>query len=167
MLMFRDLVIRSSPFAYSVAYRMLNDEALARDAVQDTMIKVWKKLNGLNEDANFKSWLYRIVVNTCLDMLRKRKRYREVRPDEKTWQQLGASVAEGSNTDLDKKEIAAVIGRLTRKLSPAQKAVFVLCDLMQLSHEDIAEVMEMNKNSVKSNLHHARRKIAEMMVKYI
>jgi RNA polymerase sigma-70 factor (ECF subfamily) len=165
MLAFRELVIRSTPYAYQVAFRILNDEDEARDAVQESMIKVWKKLDGFHEGNNFKTWLYRIVVHTCFDILRKQKRNPEFRPDEKLWEKLGSSMADGTNIHLEKRETALIIRSLSRKLSPLQKAVFVMSELMQLEQEEIAEILNTNKSAVKANLYNARKGIKIMMEK--
>jgi RNA polymerase sigma-70 factor (ECF subfamily) len=166
MLAFRELVIRSTPYAYSVAFRILNDENYAKDAVQESMIKVWKKLDGFHEDNNFKTWLYRIVVHTCFDFLRKQKRNPEFRPDEKLWEKLGSSISEGRDSRLENRETAQIIRSLTNKLSPLQKAVFVMSELMQLEQEEIAEILNTNKSAVKANLYYARKGIKTMMEKH-
>jgi RNA polymerase sigma-70 factor (ECF subfamily) len=165
-LAFRELVIRSTPYAYSVAFRILNDEDNARDAVQESMIKIWKKLGGFHEENNFKTWLYRIVVHTCFDFLRKHKRNPEFRPDEKLWEKLGASLIDGKDTRFENQETAQVIRSLTNKLSPLQKAVFVMSELMQLEQEEIAEILNTTKSAVKANLYYARKGIKTMMEKH-
>ncbi|MGB8490166.1 MAG: sigma-70 family RNA polymerase sigma factor, partial [Bacteroidales bacterium] len=67
---FRKLIEATSPFAFSVAFRMLGDENLAGDVVQDTMITIWKKLSGIRSADSYKTWVYRIVMNKCYDHLR-------------------------------------------------------------------------------------------------
>ena len=58
----------------AVARLILRDHELARDAVQDAYIKAWRDLPGLRDPERFEAWLHRLLVNTCLDMLRKRRR---------------------------------------------------------------------------------------------
>ena len=70
---FNDLVLEYQRLAYSVAYRMLQEQDAASDAVQDSFIKAYRALNTFR-GGSFKSWLLRIVVNTCYDVLRSRKR---------------------------------------------------------------------------------------------
>ena len=71
---FRKVVGMASPFVFSVAFRMVGDEDLAKDIVQETMVTVWQKLENIGSSESFKSWLYRIAVNKCYDHLRKRKK---------------------------------------------------------------------------------------------
>ncbi len=167
MLVFRDLVIRISPYAYSVAFRILNDEEEARDAVQESMIKVWKKLSGFREGNNFKTWLYRIVVHTCFDILRKKKRDPVIRADDKLWELLGTSIDEGNEMQMDTKDVAKIIRSLTAKLSPRQKAVFVMSELLHLEQEEIAEVLNIDKKAVKANLYYARKEMLKMIQMYL
>jgi len=167
MLIFRELVMHATPYAYSVAFRILNDEDNAKDAVQESMIKVWKKLESFNENNNFKTWLYRIVVFTCFDILRKQKRSPLVRPDDRLWEKLGSSISEETNTKLDKNESSQLIRALTKKLSPMQKAVFVMSELMGLEQAEISEILNINKTAVKANLHHARKGMIKMIEKNI
>lgn len=167
MLMFRDLVTRYSPFAYAVAFRILNSEEEARDAVQDSMVKVWKKLDGFHEDNNFKTWLYRIVVNTCYDMLRQQKRRPEMKPDEALWQKLSLSTADGAGGQMENGELGRIIRSLTVKLSRRQKTVFILADLMNLGQDEIAEILGIRRSAVKASLFHARRAIETRLHKFL
>ena len=82
---FRKLLELISPFAFSVAFRILADEEQARDIVQETMITLWRTIKKIKSPGSFMTWLYRIVVNKCYDQLRKRKRNPEFNADEKTW----------------------------------------------------------------------------------
>src|SRR5215212_4714214 len=70
---FNQLVLTYQNLAYSIAYRVLQDESASADAVQDSFIKAYRAL-GTFQGANFKSWLTRIVVNTCYDTLRAKRR---------------------------------------------------------------------------------------------
>ena len=71
---FREVIKSASPFAFSVAFRILGDEEQAKDVVQDTMVTVWEKLSKINSSASFNTWLYRIAVNKCYNHLRKKKK---------------------------------------------------------------------------------------------
>ena len=70
---FNLLVVKYQAIAYSVAYRMLRDEEAAADVVQDSFIKAFRALAGF-QGGNFRSWLTRIVANTCYDVLRAQQR---------------------------------------------------------------------------------------------
>jgi len=144
---------------------MLGDEENARDIVQDTMVIVWQKINKLKSTEAYKTWIYRIVMNRCYDKLRQQKNSPEVRGDDKAWTLIANSVSDRSVSQLENDEISAIIKILTTRLSPKQKAVFVLSELEELSHDEISEVTGMSKSSIKANLFFARKNIYEMIEK--
>ena len=164
---FRKLIGIASPFAFSIAFRMVGDEDLAEDIVQETMVTVWEKISKIKSSRGFKTWLYRIVVNKCYDDLRKRKRQIEFRADEKTWALIANHTSTEQFSELENKEMAKIINFLTEKLSPKQKAVFVLSDLEEMTQEEISTITGMGKRNIKANLHYARGKISEILAKYI
>jgi RNA polymerase sigma-70 factor (ECF subfamily) len=164
---FRILVEQTSPIAFSVAFRMLCDEDQAKDVVQETMISIWQKLNKIRSAERYKSWMYRIVINKCYDQLRRRKKNPEYKADDKTWELISDRISEQPSSDLENEETAVIISQLTNRLSPKQKAVFVLTELEELSVDEVSEITGMSKTAIKSNLWYARRRISEMVEKYL
>lgn len=164
---FKILVDKYSDFAFTVAFRIMNDEEESKDIVQESFITVWNKIGGFNTKKNFSNWLYRIIVNKCYDSLRKRKRMQLIYPDAEGWNIPGIYSDSNPHNKLENKEIGKIIRLLTNRLSAKQRIVFVLSELEGLSHEDISEITGMVKSSIKSNLNHARRKIGEMIEKHI
>lgn len=164
---FRKLVEETSPFAFSVAFRMLGNEDEAKDVVQETMIKIWQSLNKIKSAEVYKTWLYRIVVNKCYDQMRKRKRNPEFVADERTWALISDSVVGVEGLTLENEELSAIIMILTEKLSPRQKAVFVLSDLEGMTNDEVAEITGINKSAVKANLYYARKSLSEKIEKYL
>jgi RNA polymerase sigma-70 factor, ECF subfamily len=164
---FRKLVELTSPFAYSVAFRMLGNEDQAKDVVQETMVTMWQKLNKIKSAEVYKTWIYRIVVNKCYDVIRKRKRNPEFVTDDHTWELISNRISEGPSASLENGETSKIIGILTEKLSSKQKAVFVLSDLEGMSNDEISEITGIGKAAVKANLYHARKSISEKVEKYL
>jgi len=164
---FKKLVLISSPFAFSVAFRMLGNDTKASDIVQESMITVWKTIHKIKSAESYKSWLYRIVINKCYDELRKQKRNPEHTVDEKNWAAISNKIFENPSAELENREMAQVISKLSEKLSPRQKAVFVLSELEEMSNEEISEITSMSKANVKANLHYARKKIADLIENHI
>jgi RNA polymerase sigma-70 factor, ECF subfamily len=164
---FRKLVELTSPFAFSVAFRILGDEDQAKDVVQETMVTIWQKLKKIRSAEVYKTWIYRIVVNRCYDQLRRRKRNQEFIADEKEWKFISDRVAEEPSSQLENNEMAMIINLMTDRLSPKQKAVFVLSQIEQMSNDEIAEITGISKSGVKSNLYYARKSISEMVEKYL
>lgn len=164
---FRKLVELTSPFAFSVAFRILGDEDQAKDVVQETMISIWQKLKKIRSADVYKTWIYRIVVNKCYDQLRRKKRSPEFVADEKAWKLISDRIAEETSSELENTELTKIIKLLTDRLSPKQKAVFVLSDIEQMSHDEISEITGISKSGIKSNLYYARKSISEMVEKYL
>ena len=162
---FRKVVEATSPFIFSVAFRILGDEDAAKDIVQDTMISIWQKLHSIKTPETYKTWVYRIALNKCYDLMRKLKTRPEIHQDEKAWETISNHLADGSISELENEEIAQVINLLTNSLSPKQKAVFILSEIEELSGDEIAQITGMNKQTVKANLYCARRNIEEMIKK--
>ena len=164
---FRKLVELTSPFAFSVAFRMLGDEDQAKNVVQETLVTIWQKLKKIKSANGYKTWIYRIVVNKCYDQMRKRKRHPEFMADEQTWTLISNRISEGPSADLENKETAQIISLLTKRLSPKQKAVFILSDLEEMTSDEISEITGMSRTVIKANLYYARKNISEMIEKYL
>ena len=164
---FRKLIEMTSPFAYSLAFRMLSDEELARDVVQETLITVWQKLGSIKTAEVYRTWIYKIVINKCYDCLRQRKRNPEIRADERTWKILNDKISEMPSSALENQQLADVLTLLTEKLSPKQKAVFILSEIEEMTNDEIAEITGINKSAIKANLYHARKSISGMIGKYL
>ena len=164
---FRKVVEKTTPMIFSVAFRMLGDEDAARDIVQDTMVTIWQKLSRIKTADSYKTWTYRIAVNKCYDQLRKQKRQKESRYDDKTWAIISNHLSEEGITELENKENAQIINLLTNKLSPKQKAVFILSELEEIPVGEIAKITGMNRSAVKANLYYARKNIESLLQKYL
>jgi RNA polymerase sigma-70 factor (ECF subfamily) len=164
---FRKVVATASPFSFSVAFRMVGDEDIAKDIVQETMVTIWEKIGKIKSPEAFTTWLYRITVNKCYDHLRKRKINNEVRADDKAWAFISDHFAADRVSELENNEIAMMTRALTERLSPKQKAVFILSDLNEMTPDEISEITGLSKRNIKANLHYARMRIGELIEKHI
>jgi RNA polymerase sigma-70 factor (ECF subfamily) len=164
---FRELIRETSPFAFSAALRMLGDEDQAKDVVQESMIIVWEKIKTVRSADSYRTWVYKIVINKCYDQLRRMKKKPERRADEQTWALISNHISSDQPSELESRETAMIIKMLTERLSPKQKAVFVLGEIEEMTHEEISSITGLSRMNVKANLHHARKRIREMIKKYI
>lgn len=164
---FRKLVELTSPYAFSLAFRMVGDEDLARDVVQETMVTIWQKLVNIKSAEVYKTWIYKIVINKCYDQLRSKKRNREHVADEKTWLILSERLSQLPSSQMENNEIAMIIEMLTDKLSPKQKTIFILSEIEDLTSDEISEITGISKTIIKANLYHARKSISAMIEKYL
>ncbi len=158
---FRKLLEESQPAAFRLAFRMLCDEDEARDAVQRAFINIWRGIGSYDPARSFKTWMFAIVSNVCLDALRERRRRGMLlfRP--------GHEVAADDPIveDLSNRQLASAIRSLTGRLPAKQKLVFTLRDLEDLSVEEVVEITGLTRDAVKANLWHARQTIRKILEK--
>jgi RNA polymerase sigma-70 factor (ECF subfamily) len=170
---FNELVVKYQRLAFSVAYRMLQNEEAAADAVQDGFLKAYRALAGF-KGGLFKSWLLRIVVNTCYDVLRVQKRYTtEPIDDEPTDGQDEVRVAhqlvdqtESPDAYVERMELSSYIEIGIRALPPDQRLVLTLCDIHGYAYEEIAEITGYPMGTVKSRISRARTKLREYLLEH-
>jgi RNA polymerase sigma-70 factor (ECF subfamily) len=150
------LVERHSPRVNRLAAQLLEDLEEARDAAQESLVKLCTRLRQFRGDAQFATWLHRLVVNTCRDrMAWQRIRRTEPLPDDDN--------RGGDDGDLAR---IAVLGDLRRdvaealsKLSQNQRIAVVLRDSFGLSYEEIARVARMPVGTAKCYVHRARARL--------
>jgi RNA polymerase sigma-70 factor (ECF subfamily) len=158
---FRKLVERHQRKTFAVAFGILRDADAARDACQDAFLKVHQSLPTFEGTSQFYTWLYRIVVNLCLDQLR-RRRFERVELDEGRALDEpldGPPLPQSSDphASLAAKELRARLERAFQQLSPAHRTVITLREVNELSYKEIAGVMRCSIGTVMSRLFHARR----------
>lgn len=159
---FRLLVETHQRFVYAVAVRVLNNLQDAEDATQETFIRLWKNLARYKEDVKLTTWLYRIVTNVCLDMLKSAhyKRNRMTIDIEKNTEQIQAT---GGDHKLQQADLMKAVEDAVSQLPHTQKIIFILRDLQHLSPAEVAEILETTEDKIKSNLYHARIAIGKYL----
>lgn len=169
---FRELVKRHQRRAYAVALGMVHDPDDARDVCQEAFLKVHKNLATFEGEAQFFTWLYRIVANLCIDLLRKRRGMKvefddtlaNDDPDEAgiSPQRTGFDPARA----LADKELRAQIMAALDKLSPAHRSVLVMREVEGMSYQEMADMMKCSIGTIMSRLFHARKKMQTMLLAY-
>lgn len=162
---FRRLVVKYQGFAYALSFKLTGNAAEAEDIVQETFVRVWKNLQKYRKEVKLRTWLYTITTNLCLDYL-KSSRGREYKLHVSMRDSLPLAARETPETMMLNRELGEVVAKMADRLTPKQRAVFVLRDLEELSIEEIGEVLSMRANNVKSNLYYARMKIADLTRQY-
>ena len=170
---FRVLVERYQTRVFRLALRILRDEELARDAVQETFVKVYGALRKFEGRSGFYTWLYRLAYNQCLDM-RRRDRFgsRVSLIEERALEQaaneeipaapLQAQLA-GPGLEYERSELRQLLSDAIATLPEDARNTFVLRDVDGLSYAEIAQVLGIPKGTVMSRLHYARRKLQESL----
>ena len=170
---FRTIVERYQHRLYAVAYGVLHNREDALDAVQETFIKMHRSLESFKSESALFTWLYRICMNSAIDLQRKRVRRPTVEFDELLNQgadAVGADVApQAANParELSNKELGALIEQAIAELPEAQRQVIVLREIEQLSYQEIAEVCECSNGTVMSRLHYGRKRLQQILAPYL
>lgn len=153
---FRPLVERYQRLLFSVALRMLGDREEATDAAQDAFVRAYEKLASYDRNHKFFSWLYRILVNECLNVRRARRVQVPLDPD------LTApdSPLEALETAERRARVQAAVASLPRE----QREVVVLRHFADLSYRGIADVLELPEQTVKSRLYDARQQLGRVLL---
>ena len=129
-----------SGMMYRVAYTILRNDDACRDALQDAALKAWEKRNTLREEAFFRTWMTRILINTCYDTQRKRRRL--VSLDE---------ISEPSIAPPDPSLALAL-----QSLPPKLRLPLVLCYSEGMSYEEIAQTLHLPVSTVRGRIHRAK-----------
>jgi RNA polymerase sigma-70 factor (ECF subfamily) len=165
---FEELVARHRDQIYARAFSMVRNEDEALDLSQEAWVKGWQRLAQFHGEASFATWMTRIVINLCLDQLRKQKRQRaesiEVLEEEVGGIERFMPVTlPNPAAGLERMELKERIDRALDQLSPEQRAVLVLHEFEDLEYKDIAGRMGCSIGTVMSRLFYARRKLASLL----
>ena len=158
---FEVLYKESAGFVYNVALRISANTFVAEEATQEVFIKAFRNASSFEARADIKTWLYRIAVNTTLDITRKQRREsgRRVSYDEDIVEKAGGS------DDVEKTMTAvaarATVQKLLDTLPEEQKVCIILRELEGLSYEEIARTLEVNINTVRTRIKRARTRLLE------
>jgi RNA polymerase sigma-70 factor (ECF subfamily) len=170
---FRQLVERYQKKVYAVALGMVKDREDAMDVVQEAFVKVHRSLDSFKSDATFYTWLYRITVNVCIDVIRRRGAGRTdaVEFDEQVAHDLGEANLGGVSSQLGndpekavlQREVGEKIQAALEQIPEKHRAILLLRELDGLSYEELAQVLDIPKGTVMSRLFHARVKVQKLL----
>jgi RNA polymerase sigma-70 factor (ECF subfamily) len=165
---FKTLFERYHRRAYALAYGVVRNQDDAMDLVQDAFIKAHKYLDKFEGSSSFFTWLYRIVMNVCIDHLRKHRRIKPVELDEAKLDDDSPLLPQllGGNPGraLLDKQIRARIDEALGELSENHRSVLVMRELEGLSYEEMAQAMGCSKGTIMSRLFHARKNMQKRLI---
>lgn len=144
---FASKVLENEQSLYRVSMSMLKSEADAQDAVYDTILTAFEKLNTLKNEDSFSSWLMQILVRNCYKILKRRKRFEDA----------GESLLEEASRDNPYKDIE--IGEAISRLSPKIRAVVLLYYVEDYSIKEIHSILNIPVGTVKSRLNKGRSQL--------
>lgn len=147
---------------YNFGYKFFFDHDLAMEVAQKTFISMHRNLAHLQDLARFKSWLYTIAVNYCREELRKRKSHQSVSlhdlqpgegEDSYRWEESGAR-HENPERQLRQTELSDLLQKCLMELSEEQREVLIMKEYEGLKFREIAEVLNVSENTVKSRMYY-------------
>lgn len=165
---FNQLVMAYQGTAYNVAYRVIGDGEAAADACQDAFLKAYKAIHQYR-GGSFKSWLMRIVTNTCYDQIRyKRRRPADSLENMTENPNLESLKLTNGGERLEERVLRGELNKLLQRgigdLPEDQRLVLVLSDVQGFSYQEIAEIIEQPLGTVKSRLSRARGRLRDFLL---
>ena len=165
---FEELVARHRDKIFARAFSMMRNEQEAIDLSQEAWVKGWQRLNQFQGESSFPTWLTRIVINLCLDQLRKQKR-RQAESIEALDEDAGGVerqmpvVMVNPTERLERGELRQRIDRALAQLSHEHRTVLVLHEFEEMEYKEIAKTVGCSIGTVMSRLFYARRKLAALL----
>lgn len=165
---FEELVARHRDKIYARAFSMMRHEDEAIDLSQEAWVKGWQRLAQFHGESSFATWITRIVINLCLDELRKQKRRRTESIEEMDEESGGVerqmpAVTINPTERLERGELRQRIERALGQLSHEHRTVLVLHEFEEMEYKEIAKTMDCSIGTVMSRLFYARRKLATLL----
>ena len=170
---YEQLIEQYAETVYRVAYRLLQNPQDAEDAMQEAFLTVYLRVGEFRGEARLSSWLYRIVTNKALDLLRRRGRKTEAATE--ALDDLGEDVAERlpdpslplPDDWVERQEINALIEQGLATLSPKLRAAFVLFEMEGLSMQETAEALNVSLSTAKVRVHRARQALRDFLAVHL
>lgn len=161
---FESLIAPYMDTTYRLCLRMMGNEQDAADMAQEALLRAWRSLSTYKGQSRFSTWLYRVTSNVCLDELRRRKR---VEMDSiQVLQEKGFEPVDPSETPetaLDRTQMRRDLANAIDHLNEEQRMALVLRDVQGLPYEQIAEILDLNLNTVKSRISRARQSLRALL----
>ncbi len=166
---FEELVARHRDKIYARALSMMRNEQEAIDLSQEAWVKGWQRLKQFQGEASFGTWMTRIIINLCLDQLRKQKRQRTESIEAMTEESGGVErhmpvLTVNPTAGLERQELRQRIDRALSQLSYEHRTVLVLHEFEEMEYKQIAKAMDCSIGTVMSRLFYARRKLAALLM---
>jgi RNA polymerase sigma-70 factor (ECF subfamily) len=168
MAAFEELVARHRDKLYARAYSMMRNEEEALDLSQEAWIKGWQRLRQFQGESSFGTWMTRIVINLCLDKLRRQKRQRAESIEAMDEESGGVErrmpvVTVNPTAGLERSELRQRIDRALGQLTYEHRTVLVLHEFEEMEYKQIAKTMGCSIGTVMSRLFYARRRLAALL----
>ncbi len=159
-----ELFSRYNRRIFNTAYRILGEEASAEDALQETLLNVYRGLHSFRGDSKFSTWISRITINVCLGMLRRGKNKHLVDLEDDTARELPAEVTPYIDPlkYASMSELRSLVDEAFRRMTEKQEIVVRLHDMEGNTIQEIARIIKCPVGTVKSRLFYGRQEFREI-----
>lgn len=152
----------------SISYQVIGNYEDARDVSQEIFIKLFKGIHGFDPNKKFFTWLYRLTVNASIDFLRSKKRRSlehsiDERPDQ--YNNMPGSDVNVITKNFERGELRQILIEAAGELNQKQQIAFTLCDLQNFTADEVAEVLDCPKVTLRWYLHEARKRVRMSIAK--
>ncbi len=161
---FNDLVNSYKKQIYHIILRMIRNSDDAMDLAQDTFIRAYKNINNFKEESSFYTWIYRIAVNLCLNHIKRNKI--------KSWLSFDEipkpikAKKDNPVRETERIELQELINEAVRNLPERQRAIFIMRYYEDMSHKEIAKILDRSEGAVKAGYFHAVKKLQKELAAY-
>ena len=159
---FDEIVRRTYVDTYTLAVRLTASEEDARDVVQEAYLRAWKGIRKFRGDAQFSTWLYRITANAASTATTRRRRHQTVHLDDVA-DPVETEVAVHPELATENTELLARLAAALETLPNRLRTVVLLKDVYGLSHEAIAEDLDISVTAAKVRLHRGRKRMRDLL----
>jgi RNA polymerase sigma-70 factor, ECF subfamily len=171
---FAEIVRRYQDRVFTMCVRWMGDHQIAEEVAQDVFLALFRSLSGFRGDAQLSTWVYRVVINHCKNrrLYRRRRHVDQHEPlegepqDEAPTRQI-ADGGPGTDAPLNAAQAGAMLEGALEVLDEEQRQIIVLREMQDLSYEEIADILDLPKGTVKSRLHRARTELAAVLARRI
>ncbi len=151
----KELYNRYNKAMYTIAYRITGDFEMANDVLQDAFVNIFRNLAKFRQESTLGAWIKTIVVRTAIKLVKKRTRFEPIEDH-----QIGGFVDWGTSLDTEYLEKAI------QELPAGYRTVFVMIEIEGYAHKEVAELLDINVGTSKSQLFYAKKKLREKLENY-
>lgn len=170
---FSDIVTRYQDRVYTLSLRWMGEREVAEEVAQDVFVALYRSLDRFRGESRLSTWIFRVTVNHCKNrrLYRRRRKMDLHEPLEGTRPEDEGPVrqipSEGPGTDriVHVSEAERILHEALERLDESHRAILVLRDVEDLSYEEIADILELPRGTVKSRLHRARAELARVLAR--
>jgi RNA polymerase sigma-70 factor, ECF subfamily len=173
---FDAIVMRYQARIYSLCFRWLSDAQAAEEQAQDVFVAAFRALGNFRNECSLSTWLFRIAVNHCRNqrLYRMRRAYgrhetfdapRE--DDEAPMRQLADEDAPLADRGLHSREAGSLVQAALAELDEEHRQILILRDVEDLAYEEIADILDLPRGTVKSRIHRARAELAQKLARRV